>query len=119
MPVGGDPPDPEMPSAVFNALAAMTYDSQNMAFKDANNAYHWLYVERKTGTITDSRWFQGLASEQGTSPKGLIPQLTYDVIHGGTLDTQTQKISYQNKDYRIRIYWDSQNAKQLAQAVAV
>jgi len=114
-----DPPDPEMPSAVFSALAAMTYSSTDMAFKDGAGTEYWLYVERKTNTVSDGRWYYGTSGDQGTHPKGLIPQLTYDVIHGGTLNSQTQKIAYQSQNYRIRLYWDATTSKQLAQAIVV
>ena len=115
---GSDPPDPELTSTVFSALAAMTYDSNALAFKNAQNDLIYMFVERGQ-TSEDTRWFYGKDSEGGTSPRGQIPQITYDVIHGGTLNTQTQKISYQGKYYRIRIYRDQATGKQLAKAIDV
>ena len=115
---GLDPPDPELTSTVFNALAAMTYDSTAMAFKDANNNLIYMFVERGQ-TTEDTRWFYAKDSDGGTSPRGQIPQITYDVVHGGTLNTQTQKISYAGKSYRIRIFRDYSTGKQLAKAIEV
>ena len=116
MPAGGDPPDPGLTSTVFNALAAMNYDSSAMSFKNATNQLIYMFLERGS-TISDSRWFYGTDAEGGNSPRGQIPQLTYDVVHGGTFDSQTQKISYASKYYRLRIY--RVGSKQYAQAIEV
>src|SRR5688500_6179596 len=105
MPDPNDPPDPGITSTTFNALQAMTYDSAAMAFKDGSTLYY-MFVERKTGTIDVAQWFHATDSAGGNHPRGQIPQLTFDVIKNGTLDTQTQKITYNNKDYRIRIWRD-------------
>lgn len=118
MPGGTDPPDPSISSTTFSALQAMTYDSGAMAFKSGSTLY-FMFVQRKSGTVDCCEWFHATDSEGSENPRGLIPQLTFDVVKNGTLNTQTQKISYQGKSYRIRIYRDTATGKQLAQAIEV
>ena len=116
MPVGTDPPDPQLTSTVFNALAAMNYDSGAMAFKNAAGEFIYMFLERGT-TLDNTKWLYGTDTEGAENPRGQIPQLTYDVVHGGTLNVQTQNVSYAGKYYRIRIYRAS--TKQYAQAIEV
>ena len=119
MPAGGTPIDPELTSTVFSDLQAMNYDSAALAFKDANNNLIYMFLERKTGTVSTGQWFYGTDTEGGVNPRGQVPSTTYNVVHSGTLNTQTQKISYSGKYWRIRLQRDQATGKQFAQAVEV
>ena len=119
MPAGGDPPDPALPQAVFTALHSMTYDAAAMAFKSGADLY-FLFVERKPGgSVDQGRWFYGKDSEGGKSPKGQIPQITYDVVHGGTYNPTTGKIAYGGHNYFLWLMRETSSGKQLAQAHVV
>src|SRR5688572_25909934 len=106
MPQPNDPPDPGITSTVFNALQAMSYDASLQAFKDTAGDRYFLFVQRKSNTVDVAEWVHATDTEGGDNPRGLVPQLTFDVIKSGTLNTQTQKIAYAGKNYRIRLQRD-------------
>jgi len=116
---GNDPPDVGFTATTFSALQALGYSSDEMAFKDGSGNFYYLFLQRKTGTIDVCEWLHATDSDGTDRPRCDVPQLTYDVIKNGTLDTQTQKISYQGKYYRIRIMRDVSAGRQIAQAIEV
>ena len=116
---GYDPPDPGITSTTFNALQAMDYDAGAMAFKNGSVVLYYMFVQRKGTSADVCEWFHDTDAGGGINPRGEIPQLTYDVIKNGTLNTQTQKISYLGKSYRIRVCRDTSSGALLAKAVEV
>ena len=119
MPAGVDPPLPHLPSGVFDALNAMTYDSTNLAFSSQGSRY-FLFVEKRTGgSYDEAQWFYATDSEGGPNPKGLIAPITAAAILGGTYQASDQTIRYQSLSYRIRLVRDTSSGNQLAQAYAI
>ena len=110
MPTGNDPPDPDLPQSVFDAVHAMAYDSTAQAFKNTSGTKYWLFVQKKSGGSYDqASWFYATETEGASNPKGLIDQNTFNVISGGTFNSSNNTISYQNGSYRVRLKRDSTN----------
>lgn len=107
-----DPPRPGMPSTVKNALAAMDYDSNNLAFTDGTNTYY-LFPERDTGT--SAKWFYDTGANAGVCPKCKVHYFTFKVIKYGTLQ-QDGTILYEGTYYRIALEWDSSLGALIANA---
>ena len=92
-----------MPETVFNALRLMNYDAGNQAFSSGGTLYY-LFAERTPGTQADRvRWWNATVAQGGNKPKGLVPQLTYNVVHSGTYNRTTGTINYQGANYLIRL----------------
>jgi hypothetical protein len=116
MPAGTDPPDLGMPQALFNTLHGFTYNATAKTFVNAAGVQQFLYAQKKTGGSYDQgEWFYGTASEGGSNPKALVPQLTYDVIHNGTYNTSDATVTYTSQKYRFRLKVDASGA-QVAEA---
>lgn len=120
MPSGGDPPDPGLPQAVFDALHVMSYDSTNWAFKDSLGKVNYMFVEKKPGGAVDQgRWFYGTDSEGQTSPRGQVPSQTFTIIKNGTYNPSSGLVNYSGSNYRFRLARDLSAGKQVAAAIAV
>ena len=115
MPTGGNPPPTGLTLSTFNAIHAMTYNSANECFVDANNNPIFLGVQDDGNG--KEQWFYGTASQMGINPKALIPQGTATVIQNGTYSNGD--VVYQNTTYAIRFQRDSQTGNHIASANVV
>jgi hypothetical protein len=93
------------------------YDAGKLAIKDASANANFLYVG-KSATSGHVAWFLRTSTYSGGCPEAKIPQATFDVIKGGTLNTQTGVISYGGHTYVLELKRDANgvqiaNAKQL------
>lgn len=120
------PPDPPPPAwdldsgtpTEFNSAQSNAnsygYDATNKSFKDSTGTPNYLYLG-KSATSGHIAWFLRPTSNSGNCPQGKIPQLTFDVVKSGTLDTSTGKISYNSHQYLLDLRTDT-NAVQIAYA---
>jgi hypothetical protein len=106
MPYGGDPPNVNMPTTVFNTLCTYTYNATNKAFVDGSGNTIFLFVE-KTTSGTGSQWFYGTEAQGGKNPKGLVPTLTSNIILSGSINTSTGVMTYSGTTYKIRLERDA------------
>lgn len=111
------PPDPPPPDwdltsgtpTEFNDAANAAkngYDSTNWSFKDATGTPLYLYLG-KSATTGHVAWFLRSVADSGDCAKGKIPQLTFDVVKNGTLNTSTGVITYNTHTYRLHLQVDS------------
>lgn len=123
-PTPPDPPPPDWDSSGgastdFNNAHSWAnsygYDSTNMAFKDANGTANYLYQSTSNVTSGHVAWALCTAASSNNCPQAKIPQATFDVVKGGTLDTSTMKISYSGHTYLLSLERDA-NGTQIAYA---
>ncbi len=123
------PPEPPPPDwdVVSNAAVdfdnahnwAVTYghDASAQAIKDASNGLNYLYLA-KSNTTGRVAWALRTDANSNGCPPAKIPTATFDVIHGGTIDKTTGKITYGGKQYMLDARIDG-NGDLVAYAKAV
>lgn len=120
MPSGGEPPIPRITDGVFTTVSGLTYDSTSLAFKDGSGTAYFLFVEKRTGgSYDEAQWFCATDADGGSNPKGLIPQITANVMLHGTYNATNQTVTYEGQQYRLQLSRDTSNGNQLAKAAVV
>ncbi len=111
-----DPPPSGLIESVFNALRPMEYDRSSQAFDDGGDLYYLMVQKRSGGKEYEGEWIHATDAEGPHNPRGLIPKLTYAMIHNGEYDDGI--IRYDSKEYKIRLARDASGAH-IAEAVEV
>ena len=110
------PPDPPPPdfdvitgtapqwNAANTDAGKYGYDSTNQAIKDANGKDNYLAVGVSAVTSGHVAWsFITATANTNNCVCCLIPQATFNVIKGGTLNTQNGQISYGGHTYQLQL----------------
>jgi len=105
MPPPQTPPQLAMPETIFDDLNAMSYDATNQGFLDGNNALQYLFVEVDSNGY--ARWTYTASTSTVVNLAARVTQLTADVIIGGSYQSQSGAINYNNQNYKIRLERDS------------
>lgn len=118
MPVPKLPPKGIMASGTVTALAGGSYNSFTKGFTYHGNSYR-LTVERQTGGSACVEWTHCSTTEASTynNPQAKMSSSTWDVVHNGSYDTQTDTYSYNNDSYEVRM--EELNGELYATAVKV
>lgn len=119
MPDPSAPPHGGLRPSVKTYLAACVWDAQQLRVETTGGVavVAWL---NQTGTpviTTTVQWEAGTASDLGNAVPAAIPQLSFDIIKSGTLDSQTGVVAYGGKSYRFQFRMASGVAQMAAFSV--
>ena len=103
----------------FNDLSSYNYDSSAEAFDD-RGTLHYMYAGGFDNGLSAAviEWVDGTASQYADIVRCKIPQLTYDVINGGTYNTSDNSVTYQSTNYKFVLARDG-SGNDIAEAKVV
>lgn len=98
-----------------NDANAYGFDSVKLGIKNSSGAAQYLFLG-KSATANHIAWYLRDTANGGNCIAAKIPQATFDIIKGGTLDTSSMKISYASHQYLLEAR-DDGSGKVIAYAV--
>lgn len=105
MPDPIDPPRPSLRSGVQSFLAGCTWNQSKARVEDSsgNAIVAWLNQTGTPGLTATVQWDAGTSSQAGTAVDAVISSESFTIIDGGTYDSNTGLMTYQNKTYRFAL----------------